>query len=80
MKFNHSTNNTWEIGSGDITIEAKLQNHGEPAYSVMANFFIPKGVHLRNVLSFCQEETHNNTLAVTCDLGNRFDKGAQVIF
>ncbi|XP_031778236.1 integrin alpha-4-like isoform X2 [Nasonia vitripennis] len=77
--FGVGTNNTWEIGSGDITIEAKLQNHGEPAYSVMVNFFIPKGIHLRNVLSFCQEETYNNTLAVTCDVGNRFYKGAQKI-
>ncbi|XP_058794393.1 integrin alpha-9-like [Phymastichus coffea] len=70
-------NNTLEIGSGDLSVEAKFQNHGEPAYQVVAVFFIPKSIHLRSILASCQESIVEDLLVVTCNVANPFNKQTQ---
>lgn len=74
-----NSNDTWEIGSGDIMVEAKFQNHGEPAYSVTAEFFLFAGIRLRSILPICRKEYSQNVPVVTCDVGNPFPKGSQVM-
>ncbi|XP_015594346.1 integrin alpha-V [Cephus cinctus] len=66
-------NDTWVIGSDDISLEIKLNNHGEIAYLTTVVFSFPDGVTLRSILPSCQEGTSNNSLTVTCDVGNLAD-------
>ncbi|XP_046144309.1 integrin alpha-9-like isoform X1 [Osmia bicornis bicornis] len=63
-------NNTWIIGSNDISLEISLKNHGEPAYLTTIEFLLPKGVILRSILTSCQEDTFKEHLLVICEAGN----------
>ncbi|XP_071627981.1 integrin alpha-5-like [Temnothorax longispinosus] len=63
-------NNTWVIGSNDITLETSLKNFAEPAYLTTIVFTLPKEIVLRSILPFCEEDTDDDTLTVICNVGN----------
>ncbi|XP_032681559.1 integrin alpha-PS3-like isoform X2 [Odontomachus brunneus] len=67
-------NNSWIIGSNDITLTASLVNHAEPSYLTMITFTLPYGIVLRSILPSCQEDTVGNKLAITCNVGNPLGK------
>ncbi|XP_011863449.1 PREDICTED: integrin alpha-PS3-like isoform X2 [Vollenhovia emeryi] len=63
-------NNTWVIGSNDITLETRLRNYAEPAYYTTIVFTLPKKVVLRSILPFCEEDMNAGILTVICNAGN----------
>ncbi|OAD59083.1 Integrin alpha-4 [Eufriesea mexicana] len=63
-------NDTWVIGSNDISLEINLKNHEEPAYLTMLEFTFPVGVMLRSILTSCQEDASKENLIVICGMGN----------
>lgn len=65
-----SRNNTWTIGSKDISLEIILHNSGEPAYGLSMNVIIPKGISLRNVLPSCLENMTKNGVSINCEIAN----------
>ncbi|KOX74187.1 Integrin alpha-4 [Melipona quadrifasciata] len=68
--YNVQFNDTWVIGSSDISLEITLKNYGEPAYLAMLEFTFPKGIILRSILPFCHEDNSKENLIVICDTGN----------
>ncbi|XP_043529177.1 integrin alpha-5-like isoform X1 [Frieseomelitta varia] len=68
--YNVQINDTWVIGSSDISLEINLKNYGEPAYLAMLEFTFPKGIILRSILPFCHEDNSKENLIVICDTGN----------
>lgn len=71
-------NNTWVIGSNDITLEIRLRNYAEPAYLTTIVFILPKEIVLRSILPFCEEDTDGNNLTVICNVGNPLGTDEQV--
>ncbi|XP_018304279.1 integrin alpha-8 [Mycetomoellerius zeteki] len=69
-------NNTWIIGSNDITLETHLRNYAE-AYLTTIVFTLPKEIVLRSILSFCEEDTNKDILMVICNIGNPFGTNEQ---
>ncbi|XP_018399144.1 PREDICTED: integrin alpha-9-like [Cyphomyrmex costatus] len=72
-------NNTWVIGSNDITLETCIKNSAEPAYLTTIVFTLPKEIVLRSILSFCDENTDEDILIVICNVGNPFGTDEQKI-
>ncbi|XP_011701218.1 PREDICTED: integrin alpha-3-like [Wasmannia auropunctata] len=72
-------NNTWIIGSNDITLETRLRNYAEPAYLTTIAFNFPKEIVLRSILPFCEENTDGDILLVICDVGNPFGTDEQKV-
>ncbi|KAG5330741.1 ITA9 protein, partial [Acromyrmex charruanus] len=72
IKIKCRENNTWIIGSNDITFETHLKNYAEPAYLTTIVFTLPKEILLRSILSFCEEDTDEDILTVICNVGNPF--------
>ncbi|KYM88635.1 Integrin alpha-PS3 [Atta colombica] len=72
-------NNTWIIGSNDITLETHLKNYAEPAYLTTIVFILPKEIVLRSILSFCEEDTDEDILMVICNVGNPFGTNEQKV-
>ncbi|XP_018358282.1 PREDICTED: integrin alpha-PS3-like isoform X1 [Trachymyrmex cornetzi] len=72
-------NNTWIIGSNDITLETHLKNYAEPAYLTTIVFTLPKEIVLRSILSFCEEDTDEDILTVICNVGNPFGTDEQKV-
>ncbi|XP_011057896.1 PREDICTED: integrin alpha-PS3-like [Acromyrmex echinatior] len=72
-------NNTWIIGSNDITFETHLKNYAEPAYLTTIVFTLPKEIVLRSILSFCEEDTDEDILTVICNVGNPFGTDEQKV-
>ncbi|XP_014481090.1 PREDICTED: integrin alpha-9-like [Dinoponera quadriceps] len=70
----NTNNDSWVIGSNDITLEASLTNHAEPAYLTTVAFILPRGIVLRSILPSCQEDTVGDNLTVTCSVGNPLGK------
>ncbi|KAG7199784.1 hypothetical protein KM043_000447 [Ampulex compressa] len=68
-------NNAWIIGSGDISLEATLENDAEPAYLSSVTFILPRGIVLRSLLPYCQEDRIGSSVTVACTLGNPFEDG-----
>lgn len=71
-------NNSWVIGSNDITLEASLMNHAEPSYLTMIAFTLPHDIVLRSILPSCQEDTVGDNLTITCNAGNPLGKDERV--
>lgn len=71
-------NDTWVIGSNDISLEISLKNHEEPAYLAMLEFAFPVGVMLRSILPSCQEDASKENLIVICAVGNPIWKEEEV--
>ncbi|XP_011151181.1 integrin alpha-PS3 [Harpegnathos saltator] len=67
-------NNTWVIGSNDITLEASLMNQAEPSYLTTIAFTLPQNIVLRSILPYCQEDTVGDNLTVICNVGNPLGK------
>jgi len=78
IKIKYRENNTWIIGSNDITVETHLKNYAEPAYLMTIVFILPKEIVLRSILSFCEEDTDEDILMVICNVGNPFGTDEQV--
>lgn len=78
INYYFRNNNTWIIGSSDISLEINLKNHGEPAYLATLEFMFPEGVVLRSILPSCLEDMCQETLIVVCDAGNPIWKGEEV--
>ncbi|XP_011255360.1 integrin alpha-9 [Camponotus floridanus] len=72
-------NNSWVIGSDDITLEIHLENRAEPAYLTSIVFIFPEGIILRSILPFCEEDTDGDNLIVICNIGNPFGMNEQKI-
>nr|XP_012151781.1 PREDICTED: integrin alpha-9-like isoform X1 [Megachile rotundata] len=70
-------NDTWVVGSNDVSLEIGLKNHGEPAYLTTIEFVLPKGVILRSILTSCREDTVEGRLLVICEAGNPIWKGEE---
>ncbi|XP_015435254.1 PREDICTED: integrin alpha-PS3-like [Dufourea novaeangliae] len=70
-------NDTWIVGSTEVNLEISLKNYGEPAYLTTLQFTFPKGVILRSILPFCQEDTSKDKLLVFCEAGNPLWKGEE---
>lgn len=62
------------IGSNDISLEASLVNHAEPAYLTTIAFILPQGIVLRSILPSCEEDTVGDNLTITCTAGNPLEK------
>ncbi|XP_072751774.1 integrin alpha-9 isoform X2 [Anoplolepis gracilipes] len=72
-------NNSWVIGSNDITLEIHLENRAEPAYLTKIVFTFPENIVLRSILPFCEEDTEGDTLIVICKVDNPLEKNEQKI-
>ncbi|KAL6443318.1 hypothetical protein ACFW04_002895 [Cataglyphis niger] len=72
-------NNSWVIGSNDITLEVHLENCAEPAYLTTIVCIFPEGIVLRSILPFCEEDTNEDNLMVFCNVGNPLGMNEQKI-
>lgn len=72
-------NNSWVIGSNDITLEIRLENCAEPAYLTIIVFIFPEGIVLRSILPFCEEDTDGDNLMVICNVSNPLGMNEQVL-
>ncbi|XP_024225722.1 integrin alpha-PS5 isoform X3 [Bombus impatiens] len=75
--YNIQYNDTWVIGSSDISLEISLKNYGEPAYLTILEFTLPERIMLRSILPFCQEDNSKENLIVICDTGNPIWNGEE---
>ncbi|XP_046745612.1 integrin alpha-9-like [Diprion similis] len=70
-----SNNDQWVVGSGDVNIDIRVTNNGEPAFQTEIMIKMPPGVRLRKAIPSCVETKEGNSVVLECDVGNPLFKG-----
>lgn len=74
----YRADNTWVVGSGDVTLHLTVLNSNETAFRTRVTIEMPIGVKLRRTINECEESATGNIVTLYCKIEDPIRRGKTV--